>query len=188
MIDMTTACARTAELLAAVGDDQLSRPTPCREMDAAALVTHLGGLASAFTAAARKEFGELTDTPPVPGASLDDDWRSDYPRRLVGLAAAWLDSAAWERMTRAGGIDFPAEVGGLIALTEVVVHGWDLARAVGLPYRVDEDLLGLILPHVAAFAENPVEGLFDAPVVVPGDAPLLDRVVAMTGREPGWPA
>jgi hypothetical protein len=39
-------------------------------------VGHVGGLALAFTAAAQKEFGEFTDTPPVEGAPLEDDWRT----------------------------------------------------------------------------------------------------------------
>ena len=44
---------------------------------------------SAFTAAARKDFGPLTDTPPVEDAALDADWRTAYPQRLAELAAAW---------------------------------------------------------------------------------------------------
>ena len=40
-------------------------------------------------------------------------------------------------MSRAGGVDFPGEVAGMVALTEVVVHGWDLARATGQPYGID---------------------------------------------------
>ncbi|AFM19727.1 TIGR03086 family protein [Mycolicibacterium chubuense NBB4] len=187
MIDMTPACVRTADLLHDVRDDQLSGATPCAGMSVAALVSHLGGLASAFAAAAGKRFGELTNTPPEVSEELDADWRSAYPRRLAELAAAWREPGAWEGMSRAGGIDFPADVGGMIALTEVVVHGWDLARATGQPYGVTDEILEAVLPHVAAFAEQgPVEGLFAAPVPVAEDAPLLDRVVALTGRNPAW--
>lgn len=187
MIDMTSACAGTAELVRTVGDEQLGGPTPCSEMSVAALVSHLGGLAAAFTAAAAKEFCELTDSPPEVSELLDDDWRTSYPERLTAMAAAWGDPAAWEGMSRAGGVGFPAEVGGKIALTEVVVHGWDLARAIGQPYMMDDDVLRSVLPHVTEFASGaPVEGLFAAAVPVGEDAPLLDRVVALTGRDPAW--
>lgn len=187
MIDMTSACARTAGLLDNVDDEHLSGRTPCAAMSVAALVSHLGGLAAAFTAAAAKQFGESTDSPPEVSEDLDADWRTSYPERLRAMAAAWRDPSAWQGMSRAGGVDFPAEVGGLIALTEVVIHGWDLARATGQPYSVDEDVLAAVLPHVTTFAEGPpVEGLFDAAVPVADDAPLLDRVVALTGRDPGW--
>jgi uncharacterized protein (TIGR03086 family) len=187
MIDMTSACAGTADLLHTVNDEHLTGRTPCTDMSVAALVSHLGGLASAFTAAAAKQFGEHTDSPPQVSEDLDGDWRTSYPERLKALAAAWREPAAWEGMSRAGGVDFPAEVGGLIALTEVVVHGWDLARATGQPYAVDEDVLDAVLPHVTTFAEGPrVEGLFDAAVPVADDASLLDRVIGLTGRDPGW--
>ena len=76
------------------------------------LVAHIGGLSLAFAAAAGKEFGPLTDTPPADDAPLDADWRSAYPQRLAALAAAWKDPAAWEGMTRAGGVELPAEVMG----------------------------------------------------------------------------
>lgn len=189
MIDMTAACAGTAGLLGRVRDDQLGAATPCSGMDLDALIAHIGGLALAFDAAARKEFGPLTDTPPEMGDGVEDGWRESYPSRLASLASAWRNPAAWEGMSRAGGVDFPADVGGLIALTEVVVHGWDVAASAGLPYDVDDETLAAVHGHLAAFAaDGPVEGLFAAPVPVPDDAPLLDRVIAMTGRDPSWSA
>ncbi|MGP4056301.1 TIGR03086 family metal-binding protein [Mycobacterium sp. 4D054] len=188
MIDMSGACARTATLLGQLADHQLSAVTPCRDMDLGALIAHIGGLSLAFEAAARKDFGVLTDTPPRLEERPDDDWRELYPARLAALAEAWRDPAAWQGTSRAGGVDFPAEVGGMIALGEVVVHGWDVAASAGLPYAVEDRVLEVLLPHVAAFAEEPVEGLFAAPVPVSEEAPLLDRVLGLTGRDPSWTA
>ncbi|MBB2993303.1 uncharacterized protein (TIGR03086 family) [Mycolicibacterium iranicum] len=187
MIDMTEACARTAELIALVRDDQLAAATPCGDMTLDAVLAHIGGLSLAFEAAAKKEFGELTDAPPEMGGGVHDGWRVSYPQYLARLADAWRDPAAWEGMSRAGGVDFPADVGGMIALTEVVVHGWDVAVAAGLPYEVDGTTLAAVGDHVAAFsAGEPIEGLFGAPVPVSDDAPLLSRTIALTGRDPRW--
>ncbi|MFB1294199.1 TIGR03086 family metal-binding protein [Mycobacterium sp. pW049] len=187
MIDMTAACVGTAELLGQVNDDQLAAATPCGSMDLGAVIAHIGGLSLAFEAAARKEFGELTDTAPEMGDGPDADWRTSYPGHLARLAEAWREPAAWEGMSRAGGVDFPADVGGLIALTEVVVHGWDVAVAAGLPYDVPDKMLTAVRDHVASFSGGePIEGLFGAAVPVPDDAPLMDRVVALTGRDPAW--
>ncbi len=190
MIDLTPACQRTAAVVANVSDDQLHASTPCEKMRLHELVAHIGGLALAFAAAARKDFGPLTDTPPKEGAQpLDEDWRTLYPDRLAGLARAFADPAAWQGMTRAGGFDFPGEVAGIVALTEVVIHGWDVARASGQSYEIDDDIAEAVLPHVtASAAEGPVEGLFGPAVPVAEDAPVLDRVVAMTGRDPAWRA
>jgi uncharacterized protein (TIGR03086 family) len=189
MTDLTAACMRTAAVLRNVTDEQLALPTPCEKLRLKDLVAHVGGLALAFTAAARKEFGELTDTPPVDGVPLDEDWRTSYPARLAELAKAWNEPAAWQGMTRAGGIDFPGEVAGIVALTEVVIHGWDVARATGQPYECDPATTAAVLPHVTAIAaEGPVEGLFGPAVPVADDAPPLDRAVALSGRDPSWGA
>lgn len=186
MIDLTPACQRTSDVLANVTDDQLSAATPCEQMPLSALVQHIGGLSLAFAAAARKDFGPLTDTPPTTGG-LEPDWRTSFPVRLAELAKAWQDPTAWEGMTRAGGVDFPAEVGGLVALTEVVIHGWDVARATGQPYDVDAASADAVLPHVTeTAAAGPVEGLFGPAVPIADDAPVLDRIIALSGRDPGW--
>ncbi len=185
MIDLTPACKRTADVLMNVTDEQLDGQTVCEKLSLRDLVAHVGGLAPAFAAAARKEFGELTDTPPVEGVPLDEDWRTAYPARLAELAAAWREPAAWEGITRAGGVDFPGAVGGTVALTEVVIHGWDVAAATGQDYDIDPGTLDAVLPHVTAIAaEGPVEGLFGPAVAVADDAPALDRVVALSGRDP----
>jgi uncharacterized protein (TIGR03086 family) len=188
MIDLTRACERTAEVLTNVTDAQLTTATPCPKMQLDRLLAHLGGLSVAFTAAARKNFGPLTDTPPEVGAQpLDDDWRTAYPARLAELADAWRDPAACTGMTRAGGFDMPGEVAGTVALTEVVIHGWDVARASGQPYELDAATLDAVLPHVTQIAaEGPTEGLFGAAVPIAADAPVLDRIIALSGRDPGW--
>ena len=93
-------------------------------------------------------------------------------------------------MTRAGGVDLPGEVAGLVALDELVVHGWDVARATGQPYEVDVPSLETVQAFVAQFSEPGMEearaGLFGPVVEVPEDAPLLDRVIGLTGRDPAW--
>lgn len=62
-------------------------------------------------------------------------------------------------------MDLPAEVAGLVALNELVVHGWDLARSTGQPYDVDRASLEAVLPFLepaAASAETDEapQGLF----------------------------
>ncbi|MGW0162725.1 TIGR03086 family metal-binding protein [Mycobacterium sp. NPDC003323] len=185
---MTTVSARTAAVLGGVRDDQLDSPTPCAELSVCELVAHLGELASAFGAAAAKNLGELTDRPPGAGGyRLEDGWRDDYPARLSALAEAWRAPQAWQGMTRVGAVDLPGEVCGLVALTEVVVHGWDVAVATGQTYAVDDHTASILLEHLTAFtADGPVEGLFGAPVPVVDDAGDFVRALALSGRDPTW--
>jgi uncharacterized protein (TIGR03086 family) len=74
-------------------------------------------------------------------SKLDPDWRTSLPRRVRALAEAWRDPQAWTGITRVGGADQPGEVTGIVALGELVVHGWDLARGTGLPFETDPSAL-----------------------------------------------
>lgn len=191
-LDLGPAAHRIALLARGVGDDQLAAPTPCPGTAVRNMLGHLIGLSTAFRDAARKDLGPNTSTPGDASAPDIDDagaWRAELPERLEELVAAWSDPAAWEGMTQAGGITFPARVAGQVALNELVVHGWDLARATGQPY--DPDRAGLEASHamLAPSADDrPPGGAFGPAVPVPDSAPLLDRVIGLSGRDPAWSA
>src|SRR5262249_41848789 len=126
-VDLRPATRYLSDVGARVSDGQLAAVTPCGGSRGAALRDPIGGCAGAFAAAAAKNVGERTSTPPAPdGNRLSATWRSDIPPKLETLGSAWAEPAAWEGMTRVGGIDLPGAVAGLIALHEVVLHGWDL--------------------------------------------------------------
>ena len=91
-------------------------------------------------------------------------------------------------MTRAGGIDLPGEVAGSVALAEVVIHGWDVARAIGRPYDGDPATVQACLAHLTQFDTSGTEGLFGPAVPIADGAPDLDRVIASSGRDPAWHA
>src|SRR5438128_2331553 len=105
-------------------------------------------------------------------------------------ASRWCDPDAWTGMTKAGGVDLPGEVAGLVALDELVIHGWDIARTTGQAYDCDTPSLEAVHAFVSQFSEPGQEearaGLFGPVVEVPDDAPLLDRVIGLTGRDPAW--
>jgi uncharacterized protein (TIGR03086 family) len=190
-IDLQPAAKRMAELIRNVHDDQLGAPTPCPKYALGDLLDHVDGLSLAFEAAARKATASAGAQGPSGDASrLGDDWRERIPARLDALATAWAQPDAWTGMTRAGGFDLPGEVAGLVALDELVIHGWDVARSSGQGYDVDPASLEGAHGFVAQFSgpghEADREGLFGPEVEVAADAPLLDRVVAMAGRDPRW--
>ncbi|MEU4995557.1 TIGR03086 family metal-binding protein [Streptomyces sp. NPDC021622] len=188
MIDFAPQARLVAAVAEGVTDEQLSGPTPCPEYEVRHLLGHLIGLTGAFRDAGRKDLGPALDQDPA-GSSPDigPGWRGELPKLLDELVETWRDPAAWEGMTRAGGIDLPGAVAGAVAMDELVVHGWDLARATGQEYAPDEASLGvakeLLTPEEDATSGN---SLFGPVVPVPDDAPLLDRVIGLSGRDPGW--
>jgi uncharacterized protein (TIGR03086 family) len=191
IVDLEPAAQRLAGLVARVGDDELGQPTPCPSYTLGDLIEHVGGLALAFTGAANKDTGRyVNQTPSGDAARLGGDWRVRIPRDLASLAAAWRAPGAWTGMTRIAGMDAPAGMVGLTAADELVVHGWDVARATGQPYACEPGLLAAAESFLAQFASPDAPVGPDVPFgpsrPVPADAPELDRVVALAGRDPGW--
>jgi uncharacterized protein (TIGR03086 family) len=197
MLDLAPATREVTRLLDGVRPEHLPAPTPCANTPVAALLDHLMGLSLAFTCAARKT-PPAQDRGTVPGAGratadhLDPDWRSVLPGRLRELAEAWRDPAAWTGETVAGGVRMPAEQMGVVAVDELVMHGWDLARATGQTFTCDPASTAAVLTftEVSAAPENAArrEGLFGPVVDVPPDAPALDRALGFAGRDPAWTA
>ncbi|WP_329521781.1 TIGR03086 family metal-binding protein [Spirillospora sp. NBC_01491] len=184
--DLTPTARRMADLLAAVDDGQLALPTPCPEFTLGDLIDHVGGLSAAFVRTARKQPKGPDGAPSADEARLEDGWRDRITRQLAELADAWREPGSWEGMTRAGGFDLPAEVAGAVALNELLVHGWDVARASGQPFTADPEALGSSLRLLEPKDGAGSEGLFGPIVQVPADAPDLDRVIGLSGRDPGW--
>lgn len=177
-----------ARLAEGVTDDQLSAPTPCPELAVRNLLGHLLGLAIAFRDAGRKDLGVATDTSPEAAVpDIGPGWREELPKVLDELAEAWRAPDAWVGMTRAGGVDLPGAVAAAVATDELVIHGWDLAVATGQPYAPDPAARQASYDFLRAAADDPDRGDIFGPVVpVPDEAPLLDRAVGLSGRNPGW--
>jgi uncharacterized protein (TIGR03086 family) len=190
--DLGPAAEQLTRLIGGITDEQLTGSTPCEHYRLGDIVEHVAGLSLAFTWAAEKSWPDLPPRPPSGDASrLTPDWRSRIPAQLAALAEAWRTPQAWQGMTSAGGVDLPGEVAGVVALDEVVVHGWDLARASGQPFDADPAALAALHGFVSAAAAQAAagqapDGLFGPPVPVPDDAPLLERVIGLTGRDPAW--
>ena len=173
-----------ASLVAAVPEDGLDRPTTCTRYTVGDLLDHVAGFALAFTAAAVKK--PLAAGPTGDASNLPADWRLRIPRDVLAVAEAWRDPGAWTGMTRAGGVDLPAEMAGVVALDELVIHGWDLATAIGQPADYHESELEAVHGMVLHFRSSGIEGLFGPLVPVADHAPLFDRILGLAGRDPGW--
>lgn len=192
MHDLRPTTDRVSALLDGVREDHLDAPTPNDGMTVRMLLQHVLGLSVAFRDAAAKIEGPTTQTPPAPVTEpLPAGWREALPRHLAELADSWTDPAAWDGMTTAGGVTFPAEVCGVVALDEVLLHGWDLARATAQPYAPTgaecEAVLPVVTPSGDAQADAAMrEGMFGPALPVPDGATPFERVLLLSGRDPAW--
>jgi uncharacterized protein (TIGR03086 family) len=193
MLDLGPATGRLARLVRHVTDDQLTAATPCEAYRLGDLLDHVDGLSQAFRAVADKEFGPFTDAAPAPDAArLGADWRTRIPAHLEALAAAWRNPAAWDGMTRAAGVELPGHIAGTIALNEVVIHSWDVARSTGQEFQCDPEALAACLEWLELLAapeeQAGRQGMFGPVVDVGPRAPAVNRAIGLSGRDPGWRA
>lgn len=122
---------RAVPVFRGIPDAALGAATPCAEYDVKALVNHVFQVIVQFQRLAVKEpsdFGEVTPDRVAEGP----DWRERLAREADRLVSAWSAPGAEEGTT--GAMDMPARLVGAMALLDLTVHVWDLARATGQDY------------------------------------------------------
>jgi uncharacterized protein (TIGR03086 family) len=173
-------------LLLGIDDDELSAPTPCTDWTVAALLDHLMGLSFAFAQAARQRTDApgVAEPPPSPSAQhLSRHWRSRLPVLLEELSTAWKDPAAWTGTATAGGTTMPAGTLGVVAMNELIMHSWDLARATGQEYAADPRILEVLIEFLS---QGPGDGIFGPVVPVGDEAALMEQALGLAGRDAAW--
>lgn len=182
------AAAEMRRIANGVRDDQLDAPTPCAEWSVRELAGHVRGLTAAFIRTARHE---PTGEPPPVEAKLPDDWREQLGHDLDTLVAAWREPAAWRGEAEAGGITMPSAELATVVLDELVLHGWDLARATGQRFTATDHDVVICTGFAAAMSTPEMlesrDGLY-GPIVDTGPDPTrLHALLGLAGRDPGWP-
>jgi uncharacterized protein (TIGR03086 family) len=194
MHDLGPAAREMTRLVTGVRDDQLGDPTPCHSYSLGDLLQHVRGLAEAFTLAGRKEQPAGGSKPPPQGDAslLPDDWREETADWLGRLVDAWSTPSAWEGSAWIAGFEAPASAIGITVANELVVHGWDVARASGQQLDVDGSALAAAREFVGMMSgpgsEEARGDAFGPAVPLPAGASALDEVVAGNGRDPAWSA
>lgn len=181
---MASSAREAARITAGVGSEQFAGPTPCPDFDTRTLVNHLVAYTGIGmeTRARREPHPEGLATRDF---AAEPDWAAAYAVQLDRSVAAWADPAAWE-----GEIDgVPADSMGGMLFMELVLHGWDLARATGQDYRLDDATARAALAVVREQAGlyRQYKGFGEA--VEPREgATDLELAVALSGRDPYWTA
>lgn len=178
---IAAAAQETARVAAGVTPEQLTGATPCPDYDTRTLVNHLvayTGIGMELRARREPHPADLGER----DFTADPRWAAVYAEQLDRSVAAWGEPAAWEGEATAG---MPAEAMAGMLFLELVLHGWDLAKATGQDYRVDDEtaklLLAVVQEQAAMYREY---GGFAAPVELPADADDLELAVALSGRTP----
>ncbi|MEU6559599.1 TIGR03086 family metal-binding protein [Nocardia nova] len=170
----------TGVIVEGIAGDRLTTPSLCAGWDVGFELNHLIGGIHLVAA-------ELTGTDPG-GAHHDDRLGTDHRGAFAHAAA--LDRAAWARpgvldtTVRFGFGAVPGTMAALIHLTEIVVHGIDLAVVTGQQDRIDENQAVDLLTTMRAmdFDRFRRPGMFGEPQPRPADAPAHRQLLGFLGR------
>lgn len=185
---LTRALDGTGEVVAAVGSDQWELPTPCGDWTVRQLLNHVVGGNRLFT-------GVLggAQLPPLDqlrrvaaedqlGADPPEAYRSSAEELLTTLGAPGVLEGTYT--VPVGTLPGPALVH--VRTIEALVHGWDLARAIGRPAPYPDELAEAELGFSRDLLGRIPEGRrpFAPSQPVADDAPAIDRLAALLGRAP----
>ena len=181
--------AQNDAIVGRVRREQATLPTPCRSWDVRTLVNHLVHDLQKFTVMAHGGSWEPGDEADVIG----DDWAGAYRGAAGGLLAAWRRPGAPDRTVRLAFGEMPATWSLGQQVTDLAVHGWDVAKATGQPTDLDPEVGRFALEWGRQnlrpqFRGDEASGrAFGPEVAVADDAPLYDRLAGWFGRDPGRP-
>lgn len=173
----------TGRVVNAVTADQWTAATPCTDWTAADLLRHLVLGNSRFAAAVSGE------TPPE-DTGPDTELPAAYRESAATLLTAFGAPGALERMVTVPFGTVPGAVAMHLRVTEVLVHGWDLAQATGQLAEFPAD----IAEQELVFSQSALEQLppdrrpFAPPQQVAPHAPAIERLAACLGRSVAAPA
>jgi len=184
----------SVRVVALMSDVDLARATPCARWKLGDLLAHMTVQHDGFAAAAAGDGADLERWQP---RRFDPETLvAEYVLAAGRIIDVFSDPAVLDRQfflpqisTRAM---FPARQAFGLHLLEYLVHSWDVARALGIVYEPEPDLVNRALVIARAVPDDDRRLRHDRAFgpAVPGLAlpGSLDEILAWLGRYPGWTA
>ena len=171
----------------AVAPDQWDAPTPNEQWTVADLVGHLAEEHS--WVAPLLDGHELAAAGRIAAAALHvqhGDPTAQWDAAALESGRAFGEPGALDRTVDLSSGPTPARAYADEMIMDLAVHAWDLGRAIGYSEPLPEDLVQAALRQAHSYDGDLTGSMFAAPHSVSDDASDEDRLIALTGRDPGW--
>ncbi|WP_280383806.1 TIGR03086 family metal-binding protein [Nocardia wallacei] len=159
-------------------DADLDRPTPCTGWTVADLIRHMN-----------ERHEAIIETVLAPLADPGDDPRDSFARTAGRWVAAMEQTGDIVRLPWLG--PMPTEEVLSIHYVDMLVHRWDLTRALDRTYWIPERFTARALPIAQRITApgsrlNAPGGAYHTPLPQDPALPTIDNIVALLGRNPNW--
>jgi uncharacterized protein (TIGR03086 family) len=187
----------SVDAVAAVTPDQLELPTPCGDWNLGRLLAHMTVQHHGFAAAARGAATEMQvwDPDRVTAAVAADpvgSYTAAAEDLIAAFAADGVPDTSFALPEFGPDAVFPGSVAIAMHFVDYAVHGWDVARSLGRPFALDDDVAAAALSVARMVPDDETRvatGAPFGPAAHAGDgATDLDLLVGHLGRSPRWPA
>ncbi|MCW2878973.1 MAG: hypothetical protein JWQ95_3073 [Sphaerisporangium sp.] len=177
------------DVVAQLRAEDLDRPTPCAGWTLADLLAHMTAQHHGFAAAAE---GNGADPVVWRVEPVGDDAVIAYAKAAERVITAFAEDGVLDRrfaLPEFGtGLTFPAAQAMGFHFIDYLVHGWDVARALGVEYTAEPDLAEAAWPIAQAVPDGEQRrkpgAAFQPSVAAPEGATRFDQILAMLGRPP----
>jgi uncharacterized protein (TIGR03086 family) len=161
----------TTDKVAGVSD--LDGSTPCDDWKMRDLLNHMLATQDFFLGSAR---GEQAAPPgPNPPELLSDDPHRDFQNKSAEVVDTFSQDGVIEKTGPSIGIAF----------ADMLLHGWDVAKATGQDTQMPEGLAQAAYDTIhGRFTDEQRKGVFKPEVPVGADVTPQQRLLAYTGRDP----
>jgi uncharacterized protein (TIGR03086 family) len=170
------------EQIAALGPQDLARPTPCSEWNALELVAHSIGAMEYY---AQLAGGDEHVRPVVVDLEAGDDLVARFDAAADRGRTAWSAPGVLDREVRMVLGRMPGRSALSVHIGDLGIHAWDLAVARGSSLELPDDVaVAALATWEDVFARLNRGTAFGEAVAVPADASPTARLVAYCGRTP----
>ena len=161
----------TRDKVAGVKD--LDESTPCDNWRVRDLLNHMLETQNYFLSAAKG--GDASPPGQTPPELVSDNPTTDFDRAVNDMVSTYGQDGVIEKTGPALGIAF----------ADMLLHGWDVARATGQDATMPEGLPQAAYDVIhGRFTEEQRKGVFKPEIPVGDDATAQERLLAYTGRDP----
>jgi uncharacterized protein (TIGR03086 family) len=167
------ASAWTAEKVAGAAN-QLDAATPCEDWNVRTLLNHMVQTQQFFSGRAQGKDVALTPDPPN---LIGDDPTGVFERARQDVINVFSEPGVIEKTGPLLGIAF----------SDVLIHGWDVARATNQDATMPDGLAAAAYETIhGRFTDEQRHGVFRPEVAIAEDAADQEKLLAYTGRDPAY--
>jgi uncharacterized protein (TIGR03086 family) len=161
----------TVDKISGAGD--LDGRTPCDDWQVRDLLNHMLATQHYFLSAAKGE--DASPPGQTPPELIGDNPRADFDEAVRDVVATYGQEGVVEKTGPALGIAF----------ADILLHGWDVARATGQDATMPDGLPAAAYDVIhGRFTDEQRQGVFKPEIPVADDATPQQRLLAYTGRDP----